>query len=139
MLKPELDVGERQKLNPSPTPSSLVGQAASEIETLSAKGSTVENIHERPLEDEIKRLYKGPPWEEVILNEPLDDKQDLLMESKKWWFVAICNSDCSLFVQFQLSQSQMFTRLATWTFLRPMLASSSHQLGLVNMRRTQRS
>ncbi|KAH9486089.1 hypothetical protein JR316_0000153 [Psilocybe cubensis] len=73
------NVPERTKLNASPTPSSVVGQA-SDNGTSTAENCNSELNQERSLEDEIAALYSGPMWQEAIMNEPLDDKRDLLME-----------------------------------------------------------
>ncbi|PPQ89986.1 hypothetical protein CVT25_009626 [Psilocybe cyanescens] len=80
VLRPRATAEERQNLNMSPTLSSLLGQAASEIESSGATGSSIENPQGCPLDDELKKLYQGHSWDEVIMNEPLDDKQPLLME-----------------------------------------------------------
>jgi hypothetical protein len=67
----------------SPTPSSLLGQPPSEIESVPVTKSTDKaDLQDQDLDSELKILYAGHDLGDVIMKEALDDKQDLLMDSK---------------------------------------------------------
>jgi hypothetical protein len=64
----------------SPTPSSLFGQPPSVLGLNTVNTDT--NIQDQDLDVELKRLYSGQDLNDLIMNEAIDDKQDMLMEGQ---------------------------------------------------------
>ncbi|KIM38160.1 hypothetical protein M413DRAFT_30301 [Hebeloma cylindrosporum] len=70
--------GNACHMRSSPTPSSLLGQPPSVLELDTTNTDT--NIQDQDLDVGLKRLYKGQELNNLIMNEAIDDKQDMLME-----------------------------------------------------------
>ena len=76
-------------LRSSPTPSSLLGQPPSVLEL---DGNSIEmdtNIQDQELDAELKTLYNGHELGNLIMNEAIDDKQDMLMEGQPNYYYYI--------------------------------------------------
>jgi hypothetical protein len=66
----------------SPTPSSVVGQPPSVLE-VDERLIKIDTSHQgQELDAELKILYSGHELNDLIMNEALDDKQDMLMEGQ---------------------------------------------------------
>jgi hypothetical protein len=73
--KSEGDVEDQRRL--SPVPSSMVGEADLENDFANVSGV------EQDLGAEIKAIYAGRSLENIIMQESIDDKPNMLMDGKR--------------------------------------------------------
>ena len=71
---------ELPALRASPAPTSLIAQAVSIFDKEEVDGANDDKYLHSDFDMELKKLYSGHELENMILDETIDDKQDMLME-----------------------------------------------------------